>query len=564
MSETLTQNPEAAMAEASEHPKAARRSLRERLAAATVDNPVLVKEFRTRMRGTRAYWILLGYTLLIAAILGFIYYLFEQSVATSDGFTAASRSAQTLGRVMYHVVFISQAVMVALITPAITAGAITIEREQRSYDLLVTTPLRPADLIRGKLAAAVSFVVLLLTASLPLVSLTFLVGGVSPAEIFFSYVLIALGAYVCGATGIFWSATLRSTAVATVATYMTVLALFMVSVVPGIAAVESGRTGTGAAPEIPFQSLNPIMGNFRAVQPEYFFAWELPSWVSASVLMLLFGSLMALQGMARLEHFEKPRPFWPRLLATGLWTAVCAFLLGPLLGGMLHGTTMGGIYVDETLQLVMVLTCAVVPIWNTGDLVVPRGHGALGSYLRGFLPWRAFRDDLPNGLPLTLLWVAIVAALFPLGALTAGKVTLVFQSGALVPGLLLLGSVVFGFAGLGHLLSVTLPSRWAACLVTYAVMVGCVLLPYFVVAPWAQSVQPRFSPIWSLLYLVPFEGLAELGAPSGFWSFRTPMPVRPVWLASSVLYLGLGLAGFIAAAARVRRVDTRKAAPPAA
>jgi ABC-2 type transport system permease protein len=101
---------------------------KERVAGALWENPVLVKEFRTRMRGTRAYWILFAYTLLIASILAFVYHLFFSSLA-GDGYGSAARRAGELGRVMYGVVFVSQAIMVALITPALTAGTITIERE---------------------------------------------------------------------------------------------------------------------------------------------------------------------------------------------------------------------------------------------------------------------------------------------------------------------------------------------------------------------------------------------------------------------------------------------------
>src|SRR5207244_1177935 len=114
----------------------------------------------------------------------FAYY--SNAAAETDPYArgaVSTQGARDLGRAIYFFAFIAQAIMVALITPAITAGTVTIEREQRSYELLAATPLRPSDIVRGKLTAAVSFVVLLLTASLPLVSLAFLVGGVSPAEI---------------------------------------------------------------------------------------------------------------------------------------------------------------------------------------------------------------------------------------------------------------------------------------------------------------------------------------------------------------------------------------------
>ena len=91
-------------------------------------------------------------------------------------------SGWAAGRRIYDAVFALQAVLIALITPALTAGAITLEREQRAYEMLVMTQLRPMEVVAGKLAAALAFVALLLTSSLPLLSLSFFFGGVSPGE----------------------------------------------------------------------------------------------------------------------------------------------------------------------------------------------------------------------------------------------------------------------------------------------------------------------------------------------------------------------------------------------
>ena len=48
-----------------------------------LDNPVLTKELRVRMRGARAYWILFGYLGFLAAVLLVSYYGFLQTIQTS-------------------------------------------------------------------------------------------------------------------------------------------------------------------------------------------------------------------------------------------------------------------------------------------------------------------------------------------------------------------------------------------------------------------------------------------------------------------------------------------------
>lgn len=537
------------------------------VARATVANPVLVKEFRTRMRGTRAYWLLLGYTLLLAGVLAIMYFTFESSrmqPGSSPYDTLNTQGARDLGRAIYSFIFVAQAIMVALITPAITAGQVTIEREQRSYELLVTTPLRPIDLIRGKLIAAVSFVVLLLTASLPLVSLSFLVGGVSPAEIFFSYLLIALSAFLYGTIGIFWSATLRTTAIATVVTYLTVLSFFILTLVPGLAVVSSS-SGALNQPEWPLRSLNPVMATFLAVQQEYLFSAQVPSWIGGAVLNLLLGLLAATAATTRLEHFDPPHPFWLRFPATLLWGAFGLFLFGPILGGTARGWTTAGAVNQSfgyTLLAMLILVCLVTPVFCTGDLIVRRGENALGRYLRGLLPHRAFASDLSCGLPLMLGWTLFFVALLPLAVYANGKGGLYQPARVFLPGLLLCLSVVFGLAGAGNFLSVLLPSRWAACVLTYLVAVVLGILPYFTFIPWTQMpVHPKEPQLlWQFLYLTPGEGLGLLADPVRYWTDHPAMLFSravPVWSVTTIFYLALGVLGFCLAAARIRREGAR-------
>jgi hypothetical protein len=538
----------------------------EYLSLSTVGNPILVKEFRSRMRGARSYWVLLIYTLLLAGIMAIRYFIHEMmqvdvSSAPGSWTAAAGQGARDLGQWIYYFAFIAQSIMVMLITPALTAGGITIEREQRSYEFLVTTPLRPVDLIRGKLTAAVAFVVLLLTASLPLVSMSFLVGGVSPSEIFFSYLIIALSAFVYGAIGIFWSATLRSTAIATVVTYLTVLSLFIATVIPGMIAwgMSMGAGGTAAA--APFQSLNPLAATLRAVHTEYFFAAELPSWIGGSILNLLFGLLIATAAMAQLEHFDAPPPFWIRIQSTLLWIAVGAFSFGPILGELvrkLSATTGARELVAAGYWWALALVLLVTPIYCTGDLIMRRGESTLKRYLKGFLPHRMFAADLSSGYPLLLLWAAIMCGWIALAFIWTGKGAMLKPELVWLPGLLLTLAVMTGIAGMGNFLSVVLPSRWAACVMTYLAGVLMIALPSFTLLAWAGLASKPKGPevLYQALYLNPFVPLQQLGNPA---DFRMDMPALalsgpvPVWAVTALIYLGIGGIGFLLTLLRIQK-----------
>lgn len=544
------------------------RRLIEYLSLSTTGNPILVKEFRSRMRGARSYWVLLIYTLLLAGIMAIRYFFHEMtqvdvSAAPGSWNSAAGQGARDLGQWIYYFAFIAQSIMVMLITPALTAGGITIEREQRSYEFLVTTPLRPVDVIRGKLTSAVAFVVLLLTASLPLVSMSFLVGGVSPSEIFFSYLIIALSAFVYGAIGIFWSATLRSTAIATVVTYLTVLSLFIATAFSGTVSIAMTLSGGGTVASIPFQTVNPLTAIFRVVQPEYFFALTLPSWIGGALLNLLFGMLIASAATAQLEHFDPPAPFWIRIQSTLLWILVGAFSFGPVLGDATHKMGISTTTNVRDLQcyaqgwaLAMVLL--VTPIFCTGDLIIRRGESTLKRYLTGFLPHRMFASDLSSGYPLMLLWALVMCGWIALAFIWDGKAAQLKPELVWLPGLLLTLSAMTGIAGMGNFLSVILPSRWAACVMTYLAGVLMIALPSFTLLAWAGLASKPKGPelLYQALYLNPFVPLQQLMNPA---DFRMDMPALalsgplPIWAVTSLIYLGIGGIGFLLTLLRIQK-----------
>ena len=222
-----------------------------------LDNPVVTKELRGRMRGSRTPWLLFGYLLLLSLILFFSYLGWWNSNAQTLQNGGGGDAGYTVGRLFFRIIFYSQAVMIALITPALTAGAISVEREQRTFEMLRGTTLRPGSIVVGKLLSSVSFVALLLTSSLPLLSLCFLLGGVSPGEVFFAYLLLVGDAFLFGAIGLCWSAYAASTATATVLSYVTLIAFFLITLPPATPAIGNALGGSGL-PSYGLCALNPL------------------------------------------------------------------------------------------------------------------------------------------------------------------------------------------------------------------------------------------------------------------------------------------------------------------
>jgi len=178
-------------------------------------NPVVLKELRGRMRGSRAF-ILLTFHILIMS--GFVMLLYTAYVASANA-VYSGFSGQLLGKFVFGGIVTIELLLACFITPAITSSAVSGERERQTYDLLRTTLLSARALVLGKLTAALLFVLLLLLTALPLQSLAFLLGGVAPEEVLISSGLLIATAYLFGAAGIFFSSLMRRTLGATVLTY---------------------------------------------------------------------------------------------------------------------------------------------------------------------------------------------------------------------------------------------------------------------------------------------------------------------------------------------------------
>ena len=110
-------------------------------------------------------------------------------------------------------------VMLIGIMPAITAGSISGERERQTLELLMATRMTPAQIVFGKLAAALSTMSLLIVSSFPILAMVFVYGGVTVRDIGLLLLCYLAAAWLAGSLGVFCSSICRRTTTSTVATY---------------------------------------------------------------------------------------------------------------------------------------------------------------------------------------------------------------------------------------------------------------------------------------------------------------------------------------------------------
>jgi ABC-type transport system involved in multi-copper enzyme maturation permease subunit len=208
-------------------------------------NPVMLKELRERMRGARAFAVITVYLGLMSAFTVLLY------VAYSP-FNRGLSSSVTgeLGRILFAGVVGIELLLIIFIAPAFTAGAVTGERERKTYDLLQITLLPRPSFIIGKLESALGYILLLLLAAIPLQSIAFLFGGVSETELMLSFVILIVTAITLGTIGLFFSTLAERTLTASVRSYTFAFALIVaipagVGVLTGIINGFFFRAGSG-------------------------------------------------------------------------------------------------------------------------------------------------------------------------------------------------------------------------------------------------------------------------------------------------------------------------------
>lgn len=178
-------------------------------------NPILGKEFRSRMRTWKSPFIISLY-LGILALITLAYYWVKQKNMIYSGF------GPDVGPQIYFVLTVFQLLLVSFVTPAFTAGVINGEREKQTFDLLTCTPLSATSIVLNKLFASISYIVLLIVASLPAFGIVYFFGGIMLSEIMRAFVIYLMTALTFGAVGVFCSAIFKRTQVSMVVSYLIV------------------------------------------------------------------------------------------------------------------------------------------------------------------------------------------------------------------------------------------------------------------------------------------------------------------------------------------------------
>ena len=179
-------------------------------------NPVFAREWLT---GTRRWQLYAGRVLFGTVLLGCVWAMWTD-------FSGRELSPALLARVgerLYFAAMLSQLALIALVTPAMTAGAICQDKANGSLLHLLTTDLSDAEIVFGKLLARLVPAVMLMAAGVPILMICGLLGGLDLNAVLGATAVIAGVAMLCGSGALAISVWARKPHGALMASYFALL-----------------------------------------------------------------------------------------------------------------------------------------------------------------------------------------------------------------------------------------------------------------------------------------------------------------------------------------------------
>ena len=182
-------------------------------------NPILKREITVQSRGVGLPLMVSGINLLLflAALVG--------TFGSITRMKLGMESDYGVFLVIYAMVALLVFILLLFVTPAMTAGSISMERSMQTLDLILTTQLSPLRIIIGKLCASAWALCIVLISSIPAMLLPLLYGGISVPEVAAMLFAFAAEALVLLSIGMYASSLSDHTARATATAYALVFAL---------------------------------------------------------------------------------------------------------------------------------------------------------------------------------------------------------------------------------------------------------------------------------------------------------------------------------------------------
>lgn len=191
-------------------------------------NPIVKKDVKVQARSMKICWGLFAYE----AILALVFFLTMVMIRQNSVYSINNIYSALVW--LYPALAVTQFIVLGLTVPVRTASAISGEKERQTFDIMMTTSMTPFSVIMGKVLTAIVQSMLFVVASMPIMALSFVIGGMSWSYLFWFLGIALLISLFSASIGILCSSLCKKSVTAVIMSYVFYLFFFVATVLPYI------------------------------------------------------------------------------------------------------------------------------------------------------------------------------------------------------------------------------------------------------------------------------------------------------------------------------------------
>ena len=176
-------------------------------------NPITKREIKITARGMRFFIEILVFEVIL--MLTFI-------VALNSIFGSGNVSSSDYNRFsrLFPTVAIAELIIMSFVIPVMTGAAISGEKERETFDIILTTAIKPFQIVWGKLLSVIVRIMMFAIAAIPLMAVSFVSGSISWGVLFAYIGMVTVYAFFSASIGIFASSVCRKSMTAIIFSFV--------------------------------------------------------------------------------------------------------------------------------------------------------------------------------------------------------------------------------------------------------------------------------------------------------------------------------------------------------
>lgn len=191
-------------------------------------NPIVKKDVKVQARSMKICWGVFAYELILALV----FFLAMLVIQENSRYSTDNIYSSMVW--LYPVLGVTQLIVLGLVVPVRTASSISGEKERQTFDIMMTTSMTPFSIIMGKVMTAIVQSMFFVVASMPIMALCFIIGGVSWGYLFWFLGIALLVSFFTASIGILCSSLCKKSISAVILSYIFYFVFFVGTVLPSI------------------------------------------------------------------------------------------------------------------------------------------------------------------------------------------------------------------------------------------------------------------------------------------------------------------------------------------